>query len=142
MKKLFNFRLLGAFGASESGAVTADALIWMPLYAFLLGLISDTSLMFGGQAQIMRAIQDVNRAYSVGAFGVAGSSTADAAAEAALYSIIGGLSSKLTVDTGLQNGSFVVTTVTIPTKDITATGMLSMFTSQTITVAAGHRTEA
>lgn len=135
MWKILKSRHVGGFCASERGAVTADAIIWIPVFALLLALISDTSMMFGGEAQVMRVVQDANRAFAVGQF------RTTTATQDFVHAQLSDLTPNATVTTTLSGG-IIVTTVTFPASDVLATGMISMFTGLTLTVSAEHRSEA
>ena len=59
-------RFVGRFARDESGAVTVEAVIWIPVFFFVLMLITDASLAFFSRAEAFRIVQNGNRAYSVG----------------------------------------------------------------------------
>lgn len=54
------------FLRAEQGASTIEFVIWVPVFALLLGLVADAALIYGGQARILRVVQDGNRAMSIG----------------------------------------------------------------------------
>ena len=51
---------------ADDGGATVEVIIWMPFFIVLFSLVAETALIFGGQARILRVVQDVNRAVSVG----------------------------------------------------------------------------
>jgi Flp pilus assembly protein TadG len=55
-----------AFARNESGAVSVEAVLWLPFFFGFLMLVTDVSMAFYGKAQTYRIVQDVNRALSVG----------------------------------------------------------------------------
>jgi Flp pilus assembly protein TadG len=55
-----------AFARNESGAVSVEAVLWLPFFFGFLMLVTDVSMAFYGKAQAYRMVQDVNRALSVG----------------------------------------------------------------------------
>lgn len=57
---------IGRFAKSETGSSTLEALIWIPIFVFLLSMIADFSFVFYGKANTLRLVQDSNRALSVG----------------------------------------------------------------------------
>ena len=54
------------FVKDDSGSTTVEAVLWMPFFMGLLALIVDASMLFNSQAQMLRFIQDANRAFSTG----------------------------------------------------------------------------
>ena len=126
---------IGGFGKEDHGSATIEAVIWMPVFVLILCLVADASLIFSKQAQVLRIVQDANRAYSVGRI----MTTADA--EAFILARIGELSPHATVRSTLQSG-VIVSTVTMPSSDLTATSFVSPFSALNVTVTAQHMSEA
>jgi Flp pilus assembly protein TadG len=58
-------RHLRRFARDESGAVTVEAVLWLPFFMALLILIADVSFAFYAKAQAYRVIESANRAYAV-----------------------------------------------------------------------------
>ena len=65
-------RFARRFIRHDNGGVTIEAVLWMPVFVALLCLVADASLIFGRQAEVLRVVQDANRAMSVGKFGTDG----------------------------------------------------------------------
>lgn len=128
-------RKIDRFRRSEDGAFTVEAVMWLPVFLFLFCLIADASLIFGKQAQVMRIMQDANRAMSVGRI------TSASGAESYIERQIATLSKNAVVTTTVAGG-VIVSTVVMPAGDLTATGFISSFTDLTIRVTAQHLTEA
>lgn len=61
-----------AFGAREEGSVTLEAVLWFPIYAFVIAFILDVSMIFSNAAKVQRMVQDGTRAFSFGAFSTGG----------------------------------------------------------------------
>lgn len=57
---------LRGFCADEDGSYSIEAVIWMPIFAILLALIMNVSVVFFTESQMMRVVQDGNRAFSLG----------------------------------------------------------------------------
>lgn len=123
------------FLKEEQGSATIEAVIWTPIFVMILCFVADSALIFGKQAQVLRIVQDANRAMSIGRLMTA------ADAQAYIQSRISTLSPNATVSTNLQAG-VIVTTVTMPSSDLTATGFISAFTTLNVQVTAQHMTEA
>ena len=58
-------RFARRFAQDEEGAVTVEAVLWIPFFFFILMLITDASLAFFSKAQAYRIIESGNRAFSV-----------------------------------------------------------------------------
>lgn len=59
-------RFAQRFARDESGAVTVEAVLWIPFFFFVLMLITDASLAFYARAQAYRVVEDALRQYSIG----------------------------------------------------------------------------
>lgn len=128
-------RKIARFGRTEDGTFTVEAVMWLPVFLFLFCLIADASLIFGKQAQVMRIMQDANRAMSIGRI------TSADGAESYIQSMIATFSENAVVTTTVSSG-VIVSTVEMPAGDLTATGFISSFTDLTIRVTAQHLSEA
>lgn len=58
--------ILKRFRRSEDGSFTLEAVIWMPIFAVLLAIIMNLSMVFFYESQMLRITQDATRAYSMG----------------------------------------------------------------------------
>lgn len=128
------FGRLRAFWIAENGAATIEAVLWMPVFIFLFALLADTALVFGGQARVLRVVQDTNRAISIGRI----RNSDDA--EAAILAQIAPLSPNATAVTAVQNG-VIISSVVIPLTDLTATSIVAAFDTVNLTVTAQHMAE-
>ena len=102
--------------------------------AALFGLVVDTSIIFGDQSQILRVVQDVNRAVSIGRV-----RTSDDA-EAMILADIDTIAPNASVETTLSNG-IITSTVTIPVSDLSVTNLIDVFHDFNVTVSAQHLSE-
>ena len=125
---------LRSFGRSENGTATLEAILWTPFFLILFGLVTDTSIVFGRQAEIMRIVQDSNRSLAVGAFQTVQQ------AEDYITGKIESFSSNTTVDVVIDRG-IISTSVTLPAVDLTSTGLFGAFDSLTITIGASQMSE-
>ena len=135
MKLFRQFDRLTDFLRKEDGSFTIEAVIWMPVFALLLALLADTSLIFGDEASVMKVVQDTNRSLSVGHF----QTMADA--ETYLQNQIAPISPNATVTMSITNG-IITTIVAMPTSDLTATGLVSAFSNATLYVKSTQMSEA
>ena len=69
MPALVPFRaFLRRFRKREDGIASIEAILWIPIFFWLLMLILDVSYVYFERSQALRMIQDVNRGYSVGRY--------------------------------------------------------------------------
>lgn len=125
----FNRRL-----GEEDGAVTVEAVLWLPVFIFFFALIVDAVMIMAGQAQALRVVQDANRGVSVGLF-QSREETQDF-----VKASLSRLSPNALVVTDVSQG-IIYTTVTMPSSDLVASGMLNHFTRLDINVRAQHLAE-
>ncbi len=128
-------RLVGRFRRNEEGTATVEAVIWLPFLLFLLAFIADASLIFGAKAEVLRVLQDANRATSIGRLRTS-QQTIDY-----ITVRIGGISSSAVV-TSVVTAGVVSSTVVIPASDLTATGMFGGMSDFNVRVNAQHMLEA
>lgn len=57
---------LERFLRDDDGSFTIEAVIWMPIFAIILALIFNVSMVFFTESQLLRIVQDANRAFSLG----------------------------------------------------------------------------
>jgi Flp pilus assembly protein TadG len=58
--------VLRRFQRSEDGSFTLEAIIWMPIFAILLAIMMNLSMVFFYESQMLRISQDATRAFSLG----------------------------------------------------------------------------
>ena len=68
MTKTCSSQALRRFSRSEDGSFTLEAVIWMPIFAVLLAIIMNLSMVFFYESQMLRISQDATRAFSLGRF--------------------------------------------------------------------------
>ncbi len=61
-------RTLREFWRKEDGSFTLEFVIWMPIFAFLLAVVMNLSMVFYYESQMLRISQDATRAFSLGRF--------------------------------------------------------------------------
>jgi Flp pilus assembly protein TadG len=118
----------------ESGNVTIEFVLWVPLVAFLLLLTVDVGQIFLKQAQATRLVQDANRALSVGKIRTTG------ATEAFIKDRLAGFSTAVTAQTTV-NASIISTTARIPLRDLAITQALPIGEGAMITIQSSHMLE-
>lgn len=118
----------------DSGTATAELVILTPVFLLMFGLVTDASIVFGRQAEILRVIQDSNRSLAVGKF------LTTAAAESYIAAKVANLSDEGVVRVTVTGG-IITSTVTVPASDLTSTGLFESLDSFTLTVAASQMSE-
>lgn len=124
-KRVFGLR---RFRSDENGAATIEAVLWIPVFFFLLVLIVDASLMFHGQARALRIVQDNNRAVAVGRI-----PTTDA--EAIILNRLAQISPNARVSTS-NNSGIIGTVVGMPATDLSSLGIVTKMGDFTIWASA------
>lgn len=119
----------------EDGAATIEAVIWMPVMIFLFALVADTALVLGGEARVLRVVQDTNRAVSIGRI------TNVEDAETQVFSRISRIAPNAVVTTTVDSG-LITTQVRIPATDLTSVGLVDAFLNLDVTVTAQHLAES
>lgn len=126
--------ILRAGRDDESGNVTIEFVLWVPLVAFLLLLTVDVGQIFLKQAQALRLVQDANRAFSIGKI-----RTTDAT-ETFIEDSLAGLSAAVLAQTTV-NGRIISTTAKIPLRDLAFTLALPIGEGAAITIRSSHMME-
>ena len=96
--------------------------------------MADAALIYGGQARILRVVQDGNRAMSIGRV------TDTNTLESQIATQLRPLSPRAVVSTTVAGG-VINSSVTVPLSDLTATGLVAAFDGLTMTVSAQHMAE-
>src|SRR6056297_730816 len=128
-----------AFVRNEEGSTTVEAVLWMPFFVALLALIVDASMLFNSQAQMLRFVQDANRAFSTGQL-----ETTDQVGEI-LQARLAPLSERVTVDSLVDTttvpSGIIRTTTSIPAADLNSIGLITALMTFDLSVTAQHYVE-
>lgn len=127
--------ILARFRSDESGAITVESVLWLPIYMLFFALIADVSMMFHSQAKVTRIVQDANRLASFQVL-----TDADAV-EKNVKARLAPFSKNASVVTTLGTGA-VATTVTMPVTDIAIIGFMGQLMRFDITVSSMHLVES
>ena len=138
--------LLRRFVRDQRGSASVESVLWFPAYMLLFVLIADVALVFHGQANAQRLVQDANRLASTGWWIDKSDDNDDetdiklglkAYVEDALTAanIAGG------VATVTINNKVITTTLTIPASSLDAVGMFDVISGATVTVRTQHYRE-
>lgn len=122
------------FARADSGSVSVEFVLWLPLLLSVIAITADASLAFGSRSTILRVIQDTNRAVSIGK--ITDMQKAEDAITAALVNIAPHAVVSTTVTEGL-----ISSVVTVPISDLTTLGLISKIQNFELTVASQHLSE-
>lgn len=126
------------FARDEGGAVTVEALLWIPFFFWIVMLITDASLAFFAKAEAFRIVQNGNRLYSISA----DVADTEAELEAWVESAYSGQSTRAAADTTFpSSGTVVQTAMTVPLVDVMLFNVFGASDSWTMTVNSQHYIE-
>ncbi len=132
-------RVLRRFKKQEEGSATVEAVLWIPMFVALFVLITDASLLFNGQAQMLKIVQDANRAYSTGQF-----ETTDEVEDWVLAQVLSTSANAQVVsvvDTSVVPAGIIETTLNIPAGDLDAVGIIASLADFTMSVGSKQYVE-
>ena len=110
-------------------------MIWIPIFALVLAVVVNVSLVFFSESQMLRVVQDANRAFSLGRL------DSTQAAETYISDKLAYLEATLDVQTTLNDG-VIRTVLTSPATDLMPMSfMRGKFSNVQIIVAADHIVE-
>ena len=121
------------FVKDENGSATIEAVLWMPVFVFVLVLIFDVSMMFYNQTRVMRIVHDANRAYAVGRFD-------QSEAEAFMQNEMARFSENADVQM-LPGSPFVRSQISVRAGDLGGVGMLKVISGVNISVVSHQMVE-
>lgn len=128
--------VLHRFRKDEEGSSTLETVIWMPVFALVLAVVTNISLVFFQESQMLRVAHDANRAFSIGR--MSGTSEAEAYVANNLAHLG---SDDLTVNSS-YSGGYITTRIQVPAVDLMPiTFMRSKFSGMTITVSSSQVVE-
>jgi len=132
--RLNSARSLARFANREDGTATIEAVLWLPFFLALFGLLADVSMVFYGQSRILRIAQDANRNMSIGRLAT------PADTQNFVITQLGGLGGVATASTTVTAG-LITTTVSIPMTALDMFGMAGIFKGAQMNVRAEHLME-
>ncbi|RYG93168.1 pilus assembly protein [Loktanella sp. IMCC34160] len=122
------------FRKEETGSATVEAVLWLPLFVVVFVMIADVSFVFHRQSQMMRIVQDANRAFSVGRL------SSEAETENFVTDALAGLSESAVAVTTL-NAGVISTSVQVPVTDMVAVGFFNFLSGYNVEVSSEHYLE-
>lgn len=132
-------RLITArFFRENDGAITVEAVLWVPVYLVFFALITDVSMMFHGYSKALQVAQDTNRHASTGYY--VDETDLEAMATANLSSFAPNATVQSTLDE-LATTPHVITNIAVPSSDLQVIGLFGVFANINIQVSAVHLLE-
>ena len=107
------------FRSETKGSATVEAVLWLPLFFAVFGLMTNVAMIFNGHSRVMRVVQDANRNLSIGRL------ETENGTEEYIITALSSLSPNAVANTQIVAG-VVTTDVTVPTSDLV---LLNMFSS-------------
>ena len=123
-----------SFSRDERGSITAESVLWIPVYLVFFALIADVSLMLHAQAKATRIAQDANRHASNGYL------VTETDLEDMIGASMASISPNATIDSTI-GAQTVATTIEMPVTDLEVVGLFARFSDITITVSTIHLLE-
>lgn len=121
------------FKKCEDGSASIESLFWIPIFVYFLVLVLDVSFIFFGKAQILQAVQDGNRALSLGVL------TTEQETEDFIRNSLANYTTNAVIVSSIDLGTGVVTTdVTVPASDLMIVGSIPVFKNTEIPISAQH----
>ena len=121
----------------EDGSAMVEAVLWLPIFLVIFGLMVDSALVFHGQSKVLRVVQDANRNMSIGRLDTEDDVETYITTHLAVYGITPSTATAVTdATTGV-----VTTTVVIPARQLQALGYFDALLNLEIPVVAQHMRE-
>lgn len=133
--RLSRLRVARRFAHQEDGAATIEAVLWLPFFLMLFGLLADVSMIFYNQSRLLRIVQDANRNFSVER--LANETETAAFVESQALSV-----SANVVATTTKTAGLITTSATVPIEDLDLFGVAGVFGGVNMTIRAQHLSES
>ncbi|MDW4497018.1 TadE/TadG family type IV pilus assembly protein [Sulfitobacter sp. D35] len=124
----------GKFLWDENGSFSVEAVIWTPILAIILAVVMNISMVFHAKSQILRVVQDANRAVSLNRL------NGETAVQDYINTNLAYLGASLDISSSVDSATNIVTTTVHAnaTDLMPLTFMTSKFSSVKVGVASHH----
>ncbi|NNE86758.1 MAG: hypothetical protein HKN27_01675 [Silicimonas sp.] len=122
------------FLKNESGSLTIESVLWLPVFFFFFTVLADASMIFSGQSLAMRALQDESRRMATGL------TPSTNELERRLQARLSSLSPNAQVAASVSNG-IVTTTVVMPASDLDVAGIVGAFENAAVSIQTDYLLE-
>ena len=120
------------FRRDEGGTASVEAVLWFPAWIIIFGLMVDTSMIYHGQSKVLRVVQDANRNMSIGRF------TENSEVQTYIADRLGSFNVTPTTTDIVSDDNLILTTVTVPARQLQALGYFSALLDLELSVQAIH----
>ena len=127
-------RLPRRFVKDETGSVTIEFVLWVPVFVLILAITVDASILFLTQANLWSIARDTTRQMAAGQY------PTNASAETAASDRMASWGDNATV-TASRDSDFVKLTMTVPIADVSPFNIVGSFTSGNIAIALEQHIE-
>ena len=121
----------------EDGTATVEAVLWLPIFLAVFGLMVDSAMIFHGQSRVLRVVQDANRHLSIGRL----ETDADVVTYINAQLAIHGITPAQTTAVSDATTGLVSTLVVIDASELQMLGYFSSLLNLQIPVSAQHMRE-
>lgn len=121
----------------DDGSATVEAVLWMPIFIAVFGLMVDSAMIFNGQSNVLRVVQDANRRLSIESLKTDADAVAYINSQLALF----GVTPSRTETVSDATTGIVSTIVVIPASEFQLLGYFSVLNNLEIPVTAQHMRE-
>ncbi len=118
---------LASFFRRQDGAATIEAVLWLPMFFYVMALAIDTTMIFHGYSRVVRAVEDVNRGLSVGRIKTIDEGKAKLAATLSDYK-------NLRMEIGVSSDNVIVSNVEVPVTSLIFLGAIKPIVGKGISI--------
>jgi len=127
-------RLPSRFVKDETGSVTIEFVLWVPVFVVILAITVDATILFMTQANLWSIARDTTRQMSTGMY------PTNSAAEDAAYKHMPSWRDNATIE-ARRDANFVSLSIKIPISDVSPFNIVGTFTSGDIAIAIKQHIE-
>jgi Flp pilus assembly protein TadG len=132
---------LRRFKRCENGSFTIEFVIWMPIFAILLAIVMNLSMVFYYEAHMLRVAQDATRAFSLGKFDGDPNFPPDVLAEQYIQNQLSYIGATLDIDTTVINVSSIPVAQTVVSTDASQLMPFSLMSAPFVNLPVGVSTQ-
>jgi hypothetical protein len=122
------------FRSETKGSATVEAVLWLPLFFAIFGLMTNVAMIFNGHSRVMRVVQDANRNLSIGRLETENDT------EEYIITALSSLSPNAVADTQIVAG-VVTTDVTVPASDLVILNVFQSLSAVDLHITSQHLIE-
>jgi len=120
----------------EDGSATVEAVLIIPVFLIMLGLLIDATYVFKGQTKVLRVVQDANRNMSIGRL------RTEAEVEAYINARLALMNITPSITDAQSDTNVVITTVTVPAAQFQMLGYFTGLVNLQLEMREAHLLES